>query len=99
MPVLGKPFVLNDVLYSQFDGIAMESSLSLLLCDMYMHYFEEKLFGLYEFIYRFRCLDNRFVLVSSDVNSSNFLSIINLIDSSIQFTLVVPNDVFFYVML
>ena len=36
-------FVFNDVFYSQIEGLGMGSPLSPLLCDIYMHYFEEKL--------------------------------------------------------
>ena len=34
--------VFNGVFYSQIEGLGIGSPLSPLLCDIYMHYFEEK---------------------------------------------------------
>ena len=47
-------FVFNGVFYSQIEGLGMGSPLSLLLCDIYMQYFEEKLFSVCKFPLWFR---------------------------------------------
>ena len=55
-------FVFNGVFYSQIEGLGMGSPLSPLLCDIYMHYFEEKLFSVHKFSHWFRYVDDTFVL-------------------------------------
>jgi hypothetical protein len=85
-------FVFNGEFYSQDDGLPMGSPLSPLLCDIYMYYFEEKLFGVYKFPYWFRYVDDTFVLVSSTADISSLLSLINSIDPCIQFTYEMENN-------
>ena len=62
-------FVFNGVFYSQIEGLGMGSPFSPLLCDIYLHYFEGKLFSVYKFPYRLTYVDDIFVLVLSNILS------------------------------
>ena len=41
-------FVFNGVFHSQIEDLVMGSPLFPMFCDIYMHYFEEKLFSVYK---------------------------------------------------
>lgn len=64
----------------------MGNPLSPILCDIYMHYFEVKLFEIFQFPFYVRYVDDSFVLVDPHSDIGNILSIMNCIDSCIQFT-------------
>ena len=85
-------FVFNGVFYSQIEGLGMGSPLSPLLCDIYMHYFEEKLFSVCKFPHWFRYVDDTFILVPSNIDFSSLLSLGNFIDHCIQFIFEVENN-------
>ena len=82
----------NSVFYSKNEGLGIVSPLSPLLCDTYMHYFEEKLLILCKFPHWFGYVDDTFVLIPSNTDFSSLLSLVNLIDRCIQFTMEVEND-------
>ena len=93
-----KAFIFNDVFYYQIEGLGMGKSLLSLICDIYVHYFEEKLFSVYKFPHWFRYVDDTFVLVPSNTDFSSLLSLVISIDCCIHgikqspFTLEVEND-------
>nr|XP_042911598.1 uncharacterized protein LOC122272242 [Parasteatoda tepidariorum] len=69
------------------NGLAMGNPLSPILSDIYIHYFESKLFKILTFPFYKRYVDDSFAL--SDENNCNFdliLNVMNSIDSCIQFT-------------
>ena len=57
-----------------------------------MHYLKEKLTNLYEFPLRFRYVDDNFVFVSFNTDSSNLDSLINKIYPYIQLTTELENN-------
>ena len=63
-------FVYNGAFYSQIEGLEMGNPLSPLICDIYMHYFEEKHFNVHKFLHRFRYVNDTFILVPSNTNFS-----------------------------
>ena len=73
----------------------MGSQLSRLFCDIYMHYFEEKLFSVHKFPHWFRYVDDTFILAPSNTDFYSLLSLVNSIDSYIQFTLEVEKTILF----
>ena len=66
--------------------------LSPLLRDIYMYYFEEKLFSVCKFPHWFKYVDDIFVLVPFNTDFPSLLSLVNSIDCCTQFTLEVEND-------
>ena len=62
------PFILNVIFYSKIEHLSMGNPLLSLLCYIYMHCFEEKLFNVYKFCYWFRYIDDTFVLVPSNAD-------------------------------
>ena len=72
----------------------MGSQLSFQVCDAYMHCFEEKLSSVRKFPHWFRYMDNTFVLIPSNADSSILLSLNIRIDSFIQLTIEVENNLF-----
>ena len=72
--------------------MGMRNPLSPLLFDIYMQNFGEKLFIVNKYPQWFRYVDDTFVLVPSNTDFSNLLSLVNSIDSCIQFTLEVESD-------
>ena len=79
-------FVFNGSFYTQTDGLAMGNPLSPILCDIYMHYFEEVLLSKFNFKCWLRYVDDTFVLVDKNFDRSQLLSLVNSIDPCIQFT-------------
>ncbi|XP_054710410.1 uncharacterized protein LOC129220094, partial [Uloborus diversus] len=80
-------FVFNGRFYTMVDGLAMENPLSPILSDIYMHYFEVKLFQKLQFQFYVRYVDDCFVLMNhNDLNVDEVLVILNSIDSHIQFS-------------
>ena len=84
-------FIFNNVFYSLIEALGIGSPHSPLLCDIYMHYFEEKLFSVHKFPHWFGYVDDSFVLVPSNTDFSSLLSLVNAIDSCNQFTLEVES--------
>ena len=71
----------------------MRNQLSLLLCDIYMQYFEERIFIVHMFSHWYRYV-NAFVLFISNADFFNLLSSINQINYCIQFTFENHNSLF-----
>ena len=70
----------------------MGSLLSLLLCDIYMHYFEEEFFRVYKFPHWFKYVDDASVPFPSNMESSRTISFVDKINPCIQFTFEVENN-------
>jgi hypothetical protein len=80
-------FVFNGTFFRMTDGLAMGNPLSPILSDIYMHYFEVKLFQALKFPFYVRYVDDCFVLMDQDNSDiSHVLSVMNSIDPCIQFT-------------
>ena len=83
-------FVFNGTIYSQQEGIAMGSPLGPLYADVYMNYAEselkEKLISNGMLYYK-RFVDDSFVLIKEKADTNKLLSILNSLDTSIQFTM------------
>ena len=73
--------VFNDDFRTQIESLGMESSLSPLLCDIYILDFEDKHFSIHTFPHWLRYTDDTFVLAPT--NSSSFFFFSSL--SSIYF--------------
>lgn len=69
------------------DGHAILNPLSHFLCDIYIHYFEEKLFHLVKRKCCMRYVDDIFAIVERNCDLVEQLSIVNFVDHCIQFTL------------
>ena len=82
-------FIFNGTVYQQIDGVAMGSSLGLLLSNIDMAYLEEEYFlkEVKEFTPTFyrRYVDDTFCLMKQEHHIKMFLDFINSIDSNIQF--------------
>lgn len=75
------------------DGLAMGNPLSPILSDIYMHYFEVKLFSFFKFPFYTRYVDDSFVLIDlTHYNINVILDILNSIDPFIQFTFEIENQ-------
>ncbi|XP_054709828.1 uncharacterized protein LOC129219457 [Uloborus diversus] len=75
------------------EGLAMGNPLSPILSDIYLHYFETKLFETITFPFYVRYVDDCFVLLDQNHNNNEFLlSTLNSIDPCIQFTIEMETD-------
>ena len=93
MCVKGKiAFVFNGAFYSKIESLVLGSSLSVPLCDIHMHCFEEKIFSVYKFPHWFENVDGTFFLVPSNIVFSSLLFSINSIDCCFQFVFKIKND-------
>ncbi|XP_054719035.1 uncharacterized protein LOC129228383, partial [Uloborus diversus] len=86
-------FVFNDTYFRMSEGLAMGNPLSPILSDIYMHYFETKLFETITFPFYVRYVDDCFVLLDQNhVDNEFLLSTLNSIDPCIQFTIEMETD-------
>nr|XP_042900825.1 uncharacterized protein LOC107445882 [Parasteatoda tepidariorum] len=75
------------------NGLAMGNPLSPILSDIYMPYFESKLFKLLTFPFYKRYVDDSFALLEdNNCNLDQILNVMNSIDSCIQFTFELESD-------
>ena len=86
-------FVFNGKFYRMSEGLAMGNPLSPILSDIYMSYFEVKLFNCLKFPFYVRYVDDWFVLIDQNhQNLSLSLDIMNSVDPCIQFTYEVEDN-------
>ena len=64
----------------------MGNPLSSVFCDIYMKYFEEKLFNKHKFSYCYRYVDDILILVPPNTDIFNKLPSVSLIACCVQFT-------------
>ena len=79
-------FVFNDVCYSYIESLRIGSPFSPLLCDIYMHYFEEKFFNVYKFSSEVMICRWYFLSCSFQCWLSSLLTLVNPNDCWIQLT-------------
>ena len=79
-------FSFQDQFYEQVEGVAMGSSVSPIIANLYMEYLEQKAFSTAPQPPRFWCrfVDDTFV-IHKEVNKQDFLQHINSVDPAIRF--------------
>ena len=80
-------FSFNNTMYKQTDGVAMGSPLGLALPNIFVRYYEEKLFSQTQKppTY-FRYVDNTFAIFDHEAEADEFLTKLNCLHSSLKFT-------------
>ena len=83
-------FTFNSTLYKQIKGIAMGLGIAPNIANLYMSFFENKLFSIPDLIHPIlycRYLDDIFCVFDSDINSvKNFINKANSLDTNIHLT-------------
>ena len=83
----GVEFSFNDIMYKQTDGVAMGSPLGPALANIFVGYYEEKLFSQKSkpSTY-FRYVDDTFAMFRNEEESDNFFKQLNCLHPSLKFT-------------
>ena len=80
-------FSFNNTMYKQTDGVAMESPLDPALANIFVGYYEEKLFSQTQKpTAYFRYVDNTFAIFDHETEADEFLTKLNCLHSSLKFT-------------
>ena len=80
-------FSFDNTIYRQIDGVAMGSPLGPALANIFVGYYEEKLFSeISKSAVYFRYVDDTFVIFQNEKESDEFLIRLNGLHSSLQFT-------------
>ena len=80
-------FSFDNTIYRQIDGVAMGSPLGPALANIFVGYYEEKLFSeISKPAVYFRYVDDTFVIFQNEKESEEFLIRLNGLHSSLQFT-------------
>ena len=80
-------FSFNNTMYKQTDGIAMRSPLGLALANIFVGYFEEKLFSqMQKPPTYFRYVDDTFAIFDHEAEAVEFLTKLNCLHPSLKFT-------------
>lgn len=80
-------FSFNDTIYRQIDGVAMGSPLGPALANIFVGYYEEKLFSdMPKPSVYFRYVDDTFAIFRNEKESEEFLIKLNDLHSSLKFT-------------
>ena len=80
-------FSFNNTMYKQIDGVAMASPLGQALADIFVGYYEEKLFSQTQKppTY-FRYVDDTFAIFDHEAEAEEFLTKLNCLHPSLKFT-------------
>ena len=80
-------FSFNNTMYKQTDGVAMGSPLGLALANIFVGYYEEKLFSQTQkpSTY-FRYVDDMFAIFDHEAEADEFLTKLNCLHPSLKFT-------------
>ena len=83
----GVEFSFNDIMYKQTDGVAMGSPLGPALANIFVGFYEEKLFSQKSkpSTY-FRYVDDTFAMFRNEEESDNFFKQLNCLHPSLKFT-------------
>ena len=83
----GIEFSFNDIMYKQTDGVAMGSPLGPALANIFVGFYEEKLFSQISkpSIY-FRYVDDTFAIFHNEEESKNFFNQLNCLQPFLKFT-------------
>ena len=80
-------FSFDNTIYRQIDGVAMGSLLGPALANIFVEYYEKKLFSeISKPAVYFRYIDDTFVIFQNEKESEEFLIRLNGLHSSLQFT-------------
>ena len=80
-------FSFDNIIYRQVDGVAMGSPLGPALANIFLGYYEEKLFSeIFKPAVYFRYVDDTFAIFRSEKDSEEFLTRLNNLHSSLRFT-------------
>ena len=80
-------FSFNDIMYKQIDGVAMGSPLGPALANIFVGFYEEKLFSqISKPSTYFRYVDNTFAMFRNEEKLENFFKQLNCLHLSLKFT-------------
>ena len=80
-------FSFNDIMYKQIDGVAMGSRLGPALANIFVGFYEEKLFPqISKPSTYFRYVDDTFAIFCKEEESENFFNQLNCLHPSLKFT-------------
>ena len=82
-------FNFNNKIYSQINGVAMDSPLGPLFADIYVNYLESKLMSRLKrngILFWKRFVDDTFVIIKKDADINKLIDILNSFDNNIIFT-------------
>ena len=83
----GVEFSFNDIMYKQTDGVAKGSPTGPALVNIFVGFYEEKLFfQISKPSTYFRYVDDRFAIFHNEEESENFFNQLNCLHSSLKFT-------------
>ena len=83
----GVEFSFNDIMYKQTDGVAMGSPLGPTLANIFVGFYEEKLFSkISKRSTYFRYVDDTFAIFHNEEESENFFNQLNCLHPSFKFT-------------
>ena len=83
----GVEFSFNDIMYKQTDGVAMGSPLGPALVNIFVRFYEEKLFSqISKPSTYFRYVDDTFAIFRNEEESENFFNQLNCPHPSLKFT-------------
>ena len=83
----GVEFSFNDIMYKQTDGVAMGSPLGPALVNIFVRFYEEKLFSqISKPSTYFRYVDDTFAIFRNEEESENFFNQLNCLHPSLKFT-------------
>ena len=83
----GVEFSFNDIMYKQTDGVAMGSLLSPALANIFVGFYEEKLFSqISKPFTHFRYVNDTFAIFRNEEGSENFFNQLNCLHPSLKFT-------------
>ena len=83
----GVEFSFNDIMYKQTDGVAMGSPLGPALANIFVGFYEEKLFSKKSKpTTYFRYVDDTFAMFRNEEESDNFFKQLNCLHPSLKFT-------------
>ena len=83
----GVEFSFNDIVYKQTDGVSMGSPLGPALANIFVGFYEEKLFSqISKPSTCFRYIDDTFAIFRNDEELENFFNQLNCLHPSLKFT-------------
>ena len=87
LAVVGVEFVFGGNIYKQIDGVAMGSPLGPALANIFLGFYEEKLFNkIKQPLYYKRYVDDTFVMFKDQADSKEFYEALNALHASLKFT-------------
>lgn len=86
-------FNFNDVMYKQIDEVAMGSPLGPVLANIFVGFYEQKLFhNTSKPVVYFRYVDDTFAIFHNEADADSFLNALNHLHPSLKFTFEKENN-------